>query len=66
MREVMRVFFLATLLQVERIECLTREQKNVMESINVKIDDALPKVEMIDDVEGPSTKEPDVEVEAWI
>ena len=35
-----------------------------MESINVKIDDALTKVEMIDDGEGPSTKEPDVEVKA--
>ena len=38
--------------------------KTVMESINVKIDDALTKVEMSDDGEGPSTKEPDVEVEA--
>ena len=35
-----------------------------MESINVKIDDALTKVEMIDDGEGLSTKEPDVEIEA--
>ena len=35
-----------------------------MESINVKIDDALTKVEMINDGEGPSTKEPDVEFEA--
>ena len=35
-----------------------------MESINVKIDDALTKVEMIDDGEGPSTKEPGVEVES--
>ena len=35
-----------------------------MESINVKIDDALTKVEMIDDGEGPSTKESNVEVEA--
>ena len=35
-----------------------------MESINVKINDALTKVEMSDDGEGPSTKEPDVEVEA--
>ena len=35
-----------------------------MESINVKIDDALTKVEMINDGEGPSIKEPDVEVEA--
>ena len=38
--------------------------KTVMESINVKIDDALTKVEMINDGEGPSTKEPDVEVKA--
>ena len=35
-----------------------------MESINVKIDDAITKVEMVDDGEGPSTKEPTVEVEA--
>ena len=35
-----------------------------MESINVKIDDAITKVEMVDDGEGPSTKEPIVEVEA--
>ena len=35
-----------------------------MEFINVKIDDALTKVEMIDDGEGPSTKEPNVEVKA--
>ena len=35
-----------------------------MESINVKIDDALTKVEMINDEEGPSIKEPDVKVEA--
>ena len=41
-----------------------KRTKTVMESINVKIDDALTKVEMIDDGEGPSTKEPDVEVEA--
>ena len=41
-----------------------RRTKTVMESINVKIDDALTKEEMSDDGEGPSTKEPDVEVEA--
>ena len=35
-----------------------------MESINVEIDDAITKVEMVDDGEGPSTKEPIVEVEA--
>ena len=36
----------------------------MMESINVKINDALTKVEMIDEGEGPSTKEPDGEVKA--
>ena len=41
-----------------------KRTKTVMDSINVKIDDALSKVEMIDDGEGPSTKEPDIEVEA--
>ena len=30
----------------------------------MKIDDAITKVEMVDDGEGPSTKEPSVEVEA--
>ena len=40
-----------------------KRTKTVMESINVKINDALTKVEMIDDGEGPSTKEPGVEVE---
>ena len=35
-----------------------------MESINVKIDDALTKVKMINDGKAPNTKEPDVEVEA--
>ena len=41
-----------------------KRTKIVMESITVKIDDALTKVEMSDDGEGPSTKELDVEVEA--
>ena len=36
----------------------------MMEFINVKINDALTKVEMIDEGEGPSTKEPNGEVEA--
>ena len=35
-----------------------------MESINVEIDDAITKVEMIDDEERPSSKEPTIEVEA--
>ena len=35
-----------------------------MESINVEIDDAITKVEMVDDGEGPSTKVPTAEVEA--
>ena len=38
-----------------------KRTKIVMKSINVKIDDALIKVEMINDGGGPSTKEPDVE-----
>ena len=41
-----------------------KRTKTVMESINVKIDDALTKVEMINDGEGPSIKELDVEVKA--
>ena len=36
----------------------------VMESINVEIDDAITKVEMVNDGEGPSTKEPIAEVKA--
>ena len=35
-----------------------------MESINVEIDDAITKVEMVDDGERPSSKEPTEEVEA--
>ena len=34
-----------------------------MESINVKIDDAITKIEMVDDGEKPSTKEPTIKVE---
>ena len=40
-----------------------KRTKTVMESINVKIDDTVTKVEMVDDGEGLSTKEPTVEVE---
>ena len=42
-----------------------KRTKTVMESINVKIDEATTKVEMVDDGEGLSTKEPTVEVEAF-
>ena len=41
-----------------------KRTKTVIESINVEIDDAITKVEIDDDVEGPSSKEPTVEVEA--
>ena len=41
-----------------------KRTKVVMESINVEIDDAITKVEMVDDGEGPSTKVPTAEVEA--
>ena len=40
-----------------------KRTKTVKESINVKIDDAITKVEMVNDGERPSTKEPTVEVE---
>ena len=33
-----------------------KRTRMVMESINVEIDDAITKVEMVDDGEGPSTK----------
>ena len=35
-----------------------KRTKTVMESINVKINDDIVKVEMVDDGERPSTKEP--------
>ena len=41
-----------------------KRTKTVMESINVEIDDDITKVEMVDDEERPSSKEPIVEVEA--
>ena len=41
-----------------------KRTKTVMESINVEIDDAITKAEMVDDGEGSSTKEPTAEVEA--
>ena len=53
MQKVMKVFFLGTLLLAGR-----KRTKTVIESINVKIDDALTKVEMINDGEGSSIKEP--------
>ena len=41
-----------------------KRTKMVMESINVEIDDSITKVEMVDDGEGPSTKEPIAEFKA--
>ena len=41
-----------------------KRTKIVMEPINVEIDDAIIKVEMVDDGERPSSKEPTEEVEA--
>ena len=41
-----------------------KRTKTVMESINVEIDDAMTKVEIVDNGEGPSSKEPTVEVKA--
>ena len=42
-----------------------KRSKTVMDSINVKIDDAITKVGMVDDEERSSTKEPTVEVEVF-
>ena len=41
-----------------------KRTKTIMESINMEIDDVITKVEMVDDEERPSSKEPTVEVEA--
>ena len=41
-----------------------KRNKTVMESINVEIDDVIKKVEIDADGEGPSSKGPNVEVEA--
>ena len=41
-----------------------KRTKTVMESINVEIDDVITKVKIVDDGEGPSSKETTTEVEA--
>ena len=41
-----------------------KRTKTVMESINVEVDDVITKVEMVDDREGPSSKELTTEGEA--
>ena len=51
----------STTSQVYRV--FNKRTKIVMESINVKIDDVVAKVEMVDDEERSSTKEPTIEVE---
>ena len=43
---------------------LNKRTKTIMESINVEIDDAITKVKIDDDGDGPSSKGPTVEVEA--
>ena len=64
MQKVMKVFFFGYSTTSRAYKVFNKRTKTVMESINDKIDDALTKVEMIDDGERPSTKEPNVEVEA--
>ena len=65
MQKVMKVFFFFfgyfTTNRAYRV--FNKRTKTVIESINVKIDDAMAKVEMVDDKERSSTKEPTVEVE---
>ena len=64
MQKVMKVFFFGYSTTSRAYKVFNKRTKTVMESINDKIDDASTKVEMIDDGERPSTKEPNVEVEA--
>ena len=64
MQKVMKVFFFGYSTTSRAYKVFNKRTKTVMESINVKIDDALTKVEMNDNGEGPNTKEPNVEVEA--
>ena len=64
MQKVMKVFFFGYSTTSRAYKVFNKRTKTVMESINDKIDDALTKVEMIEDGERPSTKEPNVEVEA--
>ena len=58
------IIFLGYSTTSQAYRVFNKRTKIVMESINVKIDDAIAKVEMVDDGEKPSTKEPIVEVEA--
>ena len=65
MQKVMKVFFFFfgyfTTNLAYRV--FNKRTKTAIESINVKIDDAMAKVEMVDDKERSSTKEPTIEVE---
>ena len=62
MQKVMKVSFLVTQ-PLARHRVFNKRTKTVMESINVVIDDAITKVAIDDNGEGPSSKETTVEVE---
>ena len=64
MQKVMKAFFFGYSTNSQAYRVFNKRTKIVMESINVKIDDAIAKVEMVEDGERASTKEPTVEVEA--
>ena len=56
--------FLGYSTNIRAYRVFNKRTKTVMESINVEVDDAITKVEMVDNGEGPSSKELTVEVEA--
>ena len=64
MQKVMKGIFLGYSTTSQAYRVYNKRTKTVMESINVEIDDAITKVEMVNDKERPSSKEPTVEVEA--
>ena len=64
MQKVMKGIFLGYSTTSQAYRAYNKRTKIVMEPINVEINDAITKVEMIDDEERPSSKEPTVEVEA--
>ena len=65
MQKVMKAFFFGYSTNSQAYRVFNKRTKIVMESINVKIDDAITKVGMVDDEERSSTKEPIVKVKVF-
>ena len=58
MQKVMKGIFLGYSTTSQAYRVYNKRTKTVMKSINVEIDDAITKVEMVDDEERPSSKDP--------